>query len=658
MMDRSARRLGLDLAMTRRDFINGALAGSMALASTAPRAAPATGLLGPSWTGPGGRGDYRFSNGNTHEVVNAAHAVRDGRFDARPVDAELDPLEYDLAIVGGGIAGLAAAWEFYKASGGSRRCLVLDNHRMFGGEAKGNLFEVDGYQIAAPQGSNAFTTASTGPIHALWEELKIPGEYRFAEAVNTDGPLRIAKDHFGPMLYTDVRTSIGYWFREAGSRRGSWHKDIWNDDLRTVPWPEPLKQDFLRWRQTEELKLAPGITPLPPASDLYAWRKASESAGLGPYLDSMSYADYLQKVLGLDPAVARYIDPLVGVGLSGTASDAVSAYAAQRVLFPGVTPRSMTALYEKFDPVTSPIGNGLLARYFVKALLPDAIPGDTSIQQVLRHPVDLAALDRPGAPTRIRLAATAVRVEHEGSSDSASHVRITYSRDGKVQAVRARQVIMAGGGWMNRHVVRDLPQEIGEAYSTFHNGPVLTVNVALRHWRFLDRLGISGVRWFEGIGFFANIIRPMQLGGAQDAPLDPGKPVALTFYIPFLHPGLPGPAQCSAGRAELFAGTFADFELKVRRQLQDMFARHGFDARRDIAGMILNRWGHAYVCAQPGFFFGRDGRPAPRDVVRKGYGRIGFAHSELQGNQNWYAAYSEAQRAVKHVTDGLATAGG
>ena len=32
-----------------------------------------------------------------------------------------------------------------------------------------------------------------------------------------------------------------------------------------------------------------------------------------------------------------------------------------------------------------------------------------------------------------------------------------------------------------------------------------------------------------------------------------------------------------------------------------MFSAAGFDAQRDIAGIILNRWGHAYLSPQPGF---------------------------------------------------------
>ncbi len=73
-----------DDSITRRDFVGGSLLGAgvallgmgspaairRAQAQTVP--ASMTGL-GPDWTGPGGIGDYARSNGNTHEVVNAAH---------------------------------------------------------------------------------------------------------------------------------------------------------------------------------------------------------------------------------------------------------------------------------------------------------------------------------------------------------------------------------------------------------------------------------------------------------------------------------------------------------------------------------------------------------------------------------------------------------
>ena len=60
-------------------------------------------------------------------------------------------------------------------------------------------------------------------------------------------------------------------------------------------------------------------------------------------------------------------------------------------------------------------------------------------------------------------------------------------------------------------------------------------------------------------------------------------------------------------------------------------------------------WGHAYVVPQPGFYFGVDGKRAPSDVVREGYGRIRFGHSELTGFQLWTTACDEGERAAKQA---------
>ena len=77
--------LGMDAAITRRDFVNGVLVtggaallcgrGS-ALADTIDAYAPS----GSAWTGYGGVGDYRWANGNTEAVMNAAHGIRDGLY--------------------------------------------------------------------------------------------------------------------------------------------------------------------------------------------------------------------------------------------------------------------------------------------------------------------------------------------------------------------------------------------------------------------------------------------------------------------------------------------------------------------------------------------------------------------------------------------------
>src|SRR5882672_10168045 len=108
-----------DSNITRRDFVGGTLlgAGAALLGMASPSAvrtaqaqtisAPMTGL-GPDWTGPGGVGDYARSNGNTHEVVNAAHGgIRNQEFD-KALRAAADTGESpDVIVVGCGIAGLS-----------------------------------------------------------------------------------------------------------------------------------------------------------------------------------------------------------------------------------------------------------------------------------------------------------------------------------------------------------------------------------------------------------------------------------------------------------------------------------------------------------------------------------------------------------------------
>ena len=51
---------------------------------------------------------------------------------------------FDLVIVGGGPTGLMAAYEYAKLTGGEKRCLVLENHPVFGGASKQNDFLVNG----------------------------------------------------------------------------------------------------------------------------------------------------------------------------------------------------------------------------------------------------------------------------------------------------------------------------------------------------------------------------------------------------------------------------------------------------------------------------------------------------------------------------------
>jgi spermidine dehydrogenase len=273
--------------------------------------------------------------------------------------------------------------------------------------------------------------------------------------------------------------------------------------------------------------------------------------------------------------------------------------------------------------------------------------------EVLNGPVRFDALDRPGAATRIRLGATVIDVRHTGSGDG-ERVRITYEVGGRLYRLEARAVVLASGGWVNRHVVRDLPEEMRGAYAEFTHAPALVANVALRNWRFMAELGFTACRWLdspaagEGFGFGCSIRRPMAVGDYR-APLDPERPIVLTFYLGLAAGDLPLREQCALGRAELFETSFYEYERRLRTRLVEMFAGSGFDPGRDIAGIVLNRWGHARLAQPPGFYFGRDGEPSPREVVEAGFGRVAVGHSELNGHQNWTGGLQRGRLAVEQL---------
>lgn len=628
LLGTEARSLGLQSAITRRDFIGSTLIGSGAMLLGAAAPAFAQGLTS-AWNGYAGIGDYSRSNGNIASVVNAAHGIRDGIYEARIDSApQIDEL-YDLIIVGGGFAGLIAAYEFRKARPRSR-CLVLDNHPVFGGEAKQNQMLVNGVMLTGPQGSN--DAVIPGPdnnyahVAALWDEIGMPRSYDFVAPTGTAASLKFARDHYDPMFWNEDASTLGYYFDKPFASKRAWVIDPWSDDLRRAPISTETRRSWLQWK-----KHTPVLTH-------------GDEVSTDRWLDSMSYGDLIVRELGLSKDVFRLSDPLVATGDYGVSSDVVSAYGAKLLGLPGTGENIIGD-----DVFSFPGGNAAILRHIVKAMLPDAISGTCSFADVLYAPIDFNALDRP-QHTRIRLGATVVAVRHDGKPETASGVNVTYVVGDQLARVRGKTAIVAAGGWIARRIVRDLPPPFVAAYARFHHGPILVANVAVRNWKAFAKLGISAAHWFDGFGFFVNVRQPMKINGIP-VPLDPSQPAMLTLYVGFPQSGVPIDAQTSAARGRLFATSYADFELQIRKQLQQMLGDSGFNARRDIAGVVINRWGHAYIAPQPGFYFGTPANPAPLEVIRERHGRIAFGHSELSGRQSWGRAAQESRRALKQVLE-------
>ena len=304
---------------------------------------------------------------------------------------------------------------------------------------------------------------------------------------------------------------------------------------------------------------------------------------------------------------------------------------------------------QQHGPQMFPGGNTGVARHVVKSLLPDALPGPATMADICQSKVNFAALDQPHNATRIRLRSTVTLIEHDGEPARSTHVNLTYFRDGRLNRVQARTVILANGNWTINSIVRDLPTAYRHAYAQFFRAPCIMANVAVRNWRFLAKMGISQCQWFGGIGNYLAVRRVATFAGAAPA-LTPDTPTVLTLKILFANPGLSLPEQVNSGRYQMMTTPFSVYEKQLREQFAAMFGKQGFDGKRDVAGIILNRWGHAYLVPQPGFFFGKDGKPAPAELMRRHpFGRIAFANSDLAGIMDHRASISEAHRAVQQV---------
>jgi len=627
--------LGMYSPITRRDFLGSTLlaSGALLLGSFTPEE-----LLAQSqndeFTGYGGVGEYSTSNGNTLPVLQAGHKIRDGAYNPLPKDIVETGETYDCVIVGGGISGIAAALFFQRQAGPRANCLVLENHPIFGGEAKQNEFLVDGKRLIAHQGS---------AIYQLQEPQSFLAQ--FYDSIGVKSPKLTYQKWAGPQPemplsrtpYDAVGMGHGqyaFWFgAKFGHTPGLWAMDPVRKKLEGAPISASARVEWLRFLTGASV------------DDKKFEHPKVEGDAISRYLDSITLEQHYMERFGLSQETVRtFLSPVEGGG-SGLGPDALSAYSdyAFEMLHP--IPDETGDMDQMF-----PGGNTTIARLMVKSLIPNSIDGPDNIESVSRNNVNFAALDSPGAPARIRLASTAISVRHDGDPAKVSSVSIVYEKGGKLYRVRTRAAVMAGGSWTSKHIVKDLPEKYSQAYTEFYRSPCMMANVAVRNWRFLYNMGLTGCRWFDGaIGNYMEV-RKLALTGITDPTISPDSPIVLSLKVLYSYPGLSTQEQGIRGRGELMSTSFREYERRIRQQFTDMFGNSGFNAERDIAGIILNRWGHAYLSPQPGFFFGKDGSPAPREILRNApFGRIAFANTDLAGAMDHRFSILEAQRAVNQL---------
>ena len=613
-MNSRNKRLGMDQAISRRDFLNGV--GVAIGASLLPGCTKSSGPVAnaPHAYYPPAETGMRGSHPGSFEV---AHAAVQGQH----WTAEKTREHYDLVVVGAGISGLSAAYIYQRDVNPDARILILDNHDDFGGHAKRNEFTLDGRTLIGYGGTMLMDAPAMYPDVAREVIRELGVEYERYEEFEEDE--LIASLGLARLNFFDKET-FGADYLAAGIA-----------GLDGAPLSASGKEELKRLLADEEDYLA-GMSP-------------EERQTV---LESHSWREYLEKFGGFGEEVLTFVQKMPH-GYWAIGADALPAWMASSAGYPGFAATS--AGDEDESAVDDhnfrfPDGNASIARLLVRKLIPGIAPGNTMEDSITAR-FDYSKVDQPENLTRIRLSSTVVDLHHRGGKLDAN-LDVTYVSGDAGQTVTANKVIWAGYHTMLPYVCPDVPADQVAAQSESVRAPLVYINVLLRNWRSLAKLGLQRVYCPGGYCQAMMLTHPVSMGDYKFAQ-SPDEPVILHMQRIPLDPGLSAPDQFRAGRQELLETSFETFERNIREQLGSILGPAGFDPARDIAGITVNRWSHGYaysVDEDSGdvAWMPEDWRHDERPWVdaRQRVGNIAIAGIDASSDAMTESAIEEAHRAV------------
>jgi spermidine dehydrogenase len=609
------------MPISRRDFLNGVALTIAAGLTPAAQVLAEPERYPPALTGLRGQhpGSFEFAHAQ-------ALAGKHFGFEGLPVEEA-----YDLVVVGGGISGLAAAFFYRRAAGPSARILILDNHDDFGGHAKRNEFTRDGRFLIGYGGSESIDSPQTqysDVAKALLRELGVDVT-RFETA-------------FDRTFYSSLGLARGLFFaREAFGR-----------DTLVTGEPPAAGTDEVARRLANAKTLAEFVAtfPISPASkdqlialydaarDPLAGKTAQEKLDI---LRRTSYRDYLTRIRGCSDEVANCFQGRT-LGFFGLGCDAVPAADARELGYPGFDGLGLPGRAATREPYIYhfPDGNASLARLLVRSLVPDVAPGH-GMDDVVLAAFDYGKLDRDGEAVRIRLDSTCLDVRNAGE-----RVLVGYAMSYRVEAKHA---VLACFHMTIPYIMPDLAAPQREALARNVKTPLVYTNVLVRDWQPWVRLGVHDISAPMSFHSRVKLDFPVSLGGYQH-PRDPSGPICLHLvHVPGApNRGLDARTQFRIGRARLLDMTFADFEDKIRDELDRMLAEGGFSSARDIAAITVNRWPHGYSYVANSLY-DEDDYEIVLERARQKVGRVAIANSDAAGDAYAHLAIAEAARAVSEL---------
>jgi phytoene dehydrogenase-like protein len=519
------------------------------------------------------------------EIVGASdrlgHLIRDGH---RP-----EPESWERAgvcIVGGGVAGLAAAWRFLRA--GFDDFVLLELEAEPGGTARSGRahgvvpYPWGAHYLPVPRRENR-------ALVALLDELGV------LEGADAAGEPVVAEQ----FLCRDPEERVFY--------RGRWYEGLYlhagasEEDARQLQLFNAEVDRWAAWRDAAGRR----------AFDIPVARCSDDAEPAA--LDRLSMGEWM-RARGLDSERLRW---LVDYGCRddyGLTVEQASAWAglfyfASRMKGPGAEAQSL---------ITWPEGNGRLVRHL--------------------H-------ERAGGRVRVGLAVTDVRAG--GAVEVEGHVDGSRGGEGRVKGGDVVEVVAVGGdgrgavGFRADRVVFAAPQFMTKyLLKSYREGacPPHVAEFEYGAWVVANLFLADRPR--GGLGFpeaWDNVLYESPSLGYVSAThqrgLDRG-PTVYTYYYPLTDadPRAARARLLSAGRDEWADVALADLQ-RAHRDIRTLTRR-----------LDVMRWGHAMIRPRVGFQWG-----GARLKAQQPAGRVHFANTDLSGVALFEEAFDHGLRAAEEV---------
>ena len=624
----SDKRLGMQRAITRRDFVQGAAVAAGAALQAG--ALGSSGLANASAAVSAGAhrmtiADYppvktgmRGSHPGAYEIAHAL--ARDGAKFPEPQSTEE---HYDLIVVGAGISGLAAAHYYQKRFGADSKILLLENHDDFGGHAKRNEFHQSGEMVL-----------SMGGTHNLewWSFSKTVNAFMQEHGVDCKGMRKQMEFAYG----RDAPNSPAMWFDETtyGVNRlvtnFNLSAKLTTEDIDKIPISDAGRDSLKRFYDS--------------APSLEDWTEAEAE----DRLSSISYPDFLRQYGGLTEDAVQLFDKEEH-GSWGLEMRAISAAEAMWEGYPGAHLFGEDWSEDSFGyPVAMwPDGNASLVRLMVAKLVPQSAPNATA-ENVAMTQFDYSALDRENANVRLRLNSTVIGVDNIDQG-----VSVTYaSSEGELKQVSARHSVLACYHSIIPHLCPAMSDKQKAALKYQVKVPMILTNVLLRNSQALDKLGVDAVSCPGRLHARLFLFKGLHTGGYKRSDTA-DEAVSLVFWGSVSPPedAVDIRSQLRGSRQKLLELSFEDFEREVRTVLDGLLGPAGFDVAEDILAITVNRWPHGYAYEYMQLWDPEwESGEAPHEIARQPFGSITIANADAGASAYTHVAIDQAYRAVADLS--------